>query len=166
MTGQDAVYVAVHDGGGNAEGDRSDGGGRVVADTLEGADPIQGIREGAGLRDLFRGGVQVAGAAVVTEALPEPQDLVFRGCGKALHVRETVHETLPIGASLCNAGLLQDDFAEPDGIRVSGPPPGQVTAVIPVPVEDRFSEMHQTCRFLFSRTQIYQKIDYLCRVRD
>ena len=138
IPGQHAVDVAVHDGGRQPECDRADGCRRVVAHALESADAVERVREPAECDNLPRGGVQVAGAAVVAQPLPEPQHRVLGRCRQALHVREGGHETLPVGLPLGDPGLLEDDLAEPDGIGVAGAAPRKVPSVVRVPGEQGF----------------------------
>ena len=136
ITGQDAVDVAVYHGGGEAEADGADGGGCVVSNALEGADAFQRVRKSTQRYDLFGGLVQVAGAGVVAQAFPEAEHLVFGGIGQILDGGKVLHETVPVGRSLGNTGLLEDDFTEPDGIWVAGTAPGEVPAVFCVPIQN------------------------------
>ena len=43
---------------------------------------------------------------------------------------DSLHEPFPIFPTLGNAGLLKDDFAQPDSIRIPGFAPRQVSAVL------------------------------------
>ena len=135
ITGQDPVHIAVDDGRGQVEGDGADGGSRVIPHPFQRTDAFQRRRKAAEGNDLLGCGMQVPSPAVIAEALPEPQDLVLRGGGQVIHRRETRHEALPVGHALGDARLLEDDFAEPDGVRVPRPAPRQVTPVLPVPAE-------------------------------
>ena len=136
MAGQYAVHIAVHNGGGDAEADGSDGCRRIVSHSFEGTDTLQGVRKGAPGDNLPGGRVKVPGAGIVSETLPEAQDFVFAGFGQVLNGREALHETLPIGRPLRDSGLLEDDFAEPDGIRVLRTAPGKIPGVFCIPVQN------------------------------
>ena len=141
MSGQDAIDVPVHNGFGQAEGDGADGGRGVVSDAFEGADAVIGLRESTECDDLPGGCMQVSGAAVITQALPASEHFVFRGFGEVLYSGPFLYELLPIGLALGDAGLLQDDFTEPDGVRVFRPPPGEIAPVCSIPVQDRLREV-------------------------
>ena len=139
---ENAVDVPVHDGGREAEGDGADGRGRVVAHALEAPDTLQRGREAAHRHDLLRRGVQVPGAGIVAEPLPEAEHLVLGRGREGADGREALHEPLPVGPSLGHTRLLEDDFAQPHRIRVPGPPPREVPAVLGVPAEDGLGKDH------------------------
>ena len=61
-------------GGWQTEGDGADGRCGIISHALQGADTVQRIREAPGGGNLFGGGVQVPGPAVIAQALPKPQD--------------------------------------------------------------------------------------------
>ena len=140
MPCQHAIDIAVDHGGGQAECDGTDGGRCVIAHAFQGADAFQRVGEGALLPDLSGGSKEVPSAAVVAEPFPEPQHLVFRCGSQRRDVGEPGHEAFPVGRSLGDPGLLEDDFAQPDGIGVARPAPGQVAAVDVIPAEDPFGE--------------------------
>ena len=81
--------------------------------------------------------VEITGSAVVAQALPLAQHLVFRGGGKGLNGRPTVHEALPIVPALLHLCLLEDDLREPDSVGIASPPPRQVTTVLAKPFQKR-----------------------------
>lgn len=78
--------------------------------------------------------MQVPGSCVVTEALPHFEHIFERRVGQIHHGRPPVHEPLPVAGALIHPGLLQDDFAEPNRIRVRVCTPGQRPLM---PVEPR-----------------------------
>ena len=142
MPGEDAVHVPVHDGGREAEGDGADGRGRVIAHAFQAPDAFQRGRKAAHRHDLFRCGVQVPGAGIVAEPLPEPEHLVLGGGGQGLDGREVFQEPFPVGPPLGHARLLENDFTQPHRVRIPGPPPREVPAVLGVPAEDGLGEDH------------------------
>ena len=107
----------------------------MAADALELSDFIEGVREMAEGDDLPGSVVEVAGTAVVAQALPLAQHLVFRGGGKGLNGRPTVHKALPVVPTLLDLRLLEDDLGEPDGVGVAGLPPRQVATVLTKPLQ-------------------------------
>ena len=130
---ENAVHVSVYDGGRKAEGEGANGRGRVVAYALQAPDALQRGRETAHRHDLFRRGVQVPGAGIVAESLPQAEHFVLRSGCQGFDGREVVHKPFPVRPPLRYARLLQDDFAQPHRIRVPGPPPREVPAVLGVP---------------------------------
>ena len=73
--------------------------------------------------------MQEAGAAVVAEAAPGGEDFVFGGGCERFDGRESLH---PVGVVIedgGDAGLLQHDFGDPDGVRIAGATPGEIAFV-------------------------------------
>ena len=60
--------------------------------------------------DLLGSVVEVAGTAVIAQALPFAKYLVFRSCGEGLNRRPAMHETLPVVPALLHLRLLEDDL--------------------------------------------------------
>src|SRR5205823_8026963 len=91
------------------------------------------------LDNSARAGMQVAGARVITEPLPELQYLVERCRGEHRNVGPACHESVEIWADSRYRRLLQHDLAEPDAVRVGpdagGGAPRQRPAVAVVPQE-------------------------------
>ena len=88
-----------------------------------------------------RAGVQVAGARVITEPLPELKYLVERCRGERRNIGPACHESVEIWADSRYRRLLQHDLAEPDAVGVGsdagGGAPRQRAAVAVVPKEKR-----------------------------
>jgi len=77
--------------------------------------------------------LEVAGAAVVTEPLPEfHQPFVVDFCQR-FQRRELGHEALVIGADRLDAGLLEHDLRDPDAIgrRVVAPRQNPFVRIVP-----------------------------------
>jgi hypothetical protein len=136
VAGEDTIDIAIDDGSGEAEGDAPDGGSGIVAYALEFPDFFEGVREMAEGDDLLGGVVEVAGSAVIAQALPLAQHLVFRGGGKGLNGRPSVHKALPVVPALLDLRLLEDDLGEPNGVRVAGLPPRQIATVLTEPLKE------------------------------
>jgi len=71
-------------------------------------------------------GMQVARARVVAEPGPRGEHVVQRRVRQRRHGGKLRHPALPVRDHRCHPGLLQHDLADPDRIRVAGPPPRQV----------------------------------------
>ena len=87
--------------------------------------------------DGSRAGMQVAGAGVITEPLPELQYLVERCRGERRNIGPACHESVEIWADSRYRRLLQHNFAEPDAVGVGsdtgGGSPRQRATVAVVP---------------------------------
>ena len=142
---QDAVDVSVDNGNGLSESDAGDGGGGVVAHAFQLSDVVEGVGEVSQIDNLPCGGVQVARAAVVAQSLPLAQHLVLGSGGELFYGWPAVHEAFPVGLSLLYARLLQDDFAEPDGVRVTRVAPGEVASVFGKPEEEGWDDASHLC---------------------
>ena len=79
------------------------------------------------------GTVHVAGPGIVAQPLPIAQYLGLGRGGHCLHSGVGAQKGFVVGEALRHAGLLEDDFRQPDGIRVAGVAPGQVALVAGVP---------------------------------
>jgi hypothetical protein len=73
--------------------------------------------------------VQIPRAAVVTQALPKLEDIGLGGAREVLYSGIGVQKAVPIADSLLNAGLLHDDFTEPNPIRLGVFSPRQVPLI-------------------------------------
>ena len=139
--GNDALDIAVDSSHPSVECDRGNRGCGVIADPREHAQRRPFGRECAAvaLDDGAGAGVQIAGAGVVAEPLPQVQDLVEGGRGERRNVRPARDELVKIRSDGRYAGLLQHDFAEPDMIGIwmtaGRYPPRQVSALAIVPGE-------------------------------
>ena len=139
----DPLDIAVDRRGRPIEGDRGDRRRGVVADPGQRAQRrrVVGKLAAVPLDDGAGAGVQVAGAGVIAEPLPELQHLVERGRGERANIGPARHESVEIGADSRDRRLLQHDLAEPDAVGVGRLParraPRQVAAVAVVPGEQR-----------------------------
>lgn len=64
------------------------------------------------------GGMQVAGTAIIAQALPIFQHLVLVGSRQRPDIRETADKPPEIVHPLRDARLLQYNFGNPDDIRI------------------------------------------------
>ncbi len=133
--GEDALDIAIDEGFGKVKGDGCDGPGDVGADSGEGAED-SGV---GGEAAVVVGGdgdgelVEVAGAAVVAEALPGFEDIQFGGAGKVGPVGEPLHPALVVGDDGGDAGLLEHELGDENGVGRAGAPPWEVALVLMVP---------------------------------
>jgi hypothetical protein len=73
--------------------------------------------------------VQAAGPAIVAQAFPQAQHVLFLRRGEVLHRGKRGQEALEKGHHRRHLGLLEHDLADPNGIRIAGTPPGQIAAM-------------------------------------
>ena len=129
-TGKNTLDVAVEDGGATAEGETVNGACRRAADAGQRSQLFDrfGHRATAAFNHDFRRPVQVAGADVKTEAGPEAQHLIKRGCRQGRDIRKTADKALKEGQDGVDSRLLQHDFTDPDAISCGRSLPRQVVA--------------------------------------
>ncbi len=111
-SGKDAPQVAIQRGDILVKGDRSDGGGGIApnARQLPQLGQVAGQLSAKLTDDDLGGAMQVAGAAVVAQALPGRENALFGGGGQGLKVGELFQPALIIGDDGFNACLLEHDF--------------------------------------------------------
>ena len=143
--------VPVHRRLRRAEVDGGNGGGGVVPDAGEGAQGVKAPGQlAAVLRDdLFRRALQIPGAGIVTQALPELQKPLLRHLRQSPHVRQLLHEPGEVGQHRRHPGLLEHDLADPCAVGRRLLPPGQDTAVGVVPQEKGIAQGVQIFPMLF-----------------
>ena len=136
---QDALQVAVQGNGIVAEGDAGDGGCRIVPHARQQQQPLRSAGQlPAQLLDDVAGGLmEVAGASVVAHPLPGLEHPVQVRFGQGLHRGEGGQEAVVVGQDGLNARLLQHDLSDPDGVRVLGVSPGEVSPVALVPGQEQ-----------------------------
>lgn len=86
--------------------------------------------------DDFRGGVEISGASVVAEALPGVEHIVLRRARQGRKTREPAQPLFIIGEHGSDLGLLKHQFGNEDGVRIAGPPPRKVAAVLGAPAKE------------------------------
>ena len=77
--------------------------------------------------------VQIASSTVVTKSFPEAENLLLVGLGQGGNIGKGMQKTLEEwndGRDLC---LLQHDLADPNGIGIARPPPGQIAGMASKP---------------------------------
>ena len=90
--------------------------------------------------DLLCRSLHSARAAVITEAAPDPEQILFRCSGQTIDTRESFQEPLVVGHDGRHAGLLQHDFRDPDAVGVFGAPPREIALVAAVPAQQGLSK--------------------------
>ena len=147
---EDPGDVPVDDRGAAAEGDARDGASRVGPDPLEPAELLEPARHHPVVleRHRLRGGVEHTGAAVVAKAAPEGEHALFGGLRQLPDRGELPQKPLVVGDDGARAGLLEHRLADPDGVGVACPSPGQVPAGHQKPRQDRRSKGGAGARFL------------------
>src|SRR5580704_18791990 len=83
--------------------------------------------------NLFGGEMQVAGAAVVTEAGPMVEHIVKWRSRQAGYSRKSRQETPVVRNHRGDSRLLQHYFGHPDAIGVAGAPPIEIAFVAAIP---------------------------------
>ena len=85
--------------------------------------------------------MQIAGAGLIAQSLPESKQVALVGTGHVHYRWISSHKAFIIGQTLGNASLLQNYFGEPDAVWVAGVAPGQVPFMMIVPMHQNGSEI-------------------------
>ena len=133
MTRQHTIHIAIDHRCRQSESDASDGGSRIVAHPFQRTDALEGGRESPHRDDLLRRRMEVARPTIVPQSLPLAQHLVLGGGSERLDSRPAVHEPMPVGLTLLDACLLEDNLRQPDGIGITRLSPRQIPAVVGIP---------------------------------
>ena len=122
------------------EGNAGDRPGRISANAGQFQNFLirRGERPAVLVHNELRRPVQVPGAAVITQPLPELQNLLDGGGGQRFHRRAGLQKTGVVALDRFHPGLLEHDLRKPDAVRVGCTPPGKIPAVFIVPVKQRF----------------------------
>ena len=105
--------------------------------------------------DALRRGVQVSGAGIVAEALPQLEHLVLVRVREICDSRESLEESRVIARDGLCARLLEHDFGQPDAIGIARAAPRKVAPLNVVPVEQKFIQFHdssQRCQKAFENS--------------
>ena len=139
VAGEDADNIAIDDGDGFAEADAGDGGGGVGADAGQFGEFGGGGGEGAGVVSNEEAGglAEVAHARVVAQALPGFEEGVVFGGGEGGDGGEGGEEAGEVGPDGLDLGLLEHNFADPDGVGIRVAAPGHFALVGAIPGEER-----------------------------
>ncbi len=105
---------------GNSEGDRCHGSGGIGTHPRERLESLRIARDPPleSTRYLANGAVQVPGPRVVSEALPEPEHLLFPRFGDLLSVWEPLQPLMKVWGDGFRAGLLQHHLRDEDSVRI------------------------------------------------
>lgn len=146
---QNSHDIAIHSGPRLSEGDAGDCARGVTPDSRQSQDFIKGGGEsdwrlwGAGARgpdNLLRRPVQISRPAIIAQASPEPMDSLLPRPRQSLDGGQVLHPALPIRNDRSHPGLLEHDFRDPDGVRITGAAPGQVASLAGKPGEQRLDD--------------------------
>ncbi len=131
--GEDTDNVAVHDGGGGAEGDAGDGGGGVGADAGEREPGFRRARRSGERGEGAGEGVQETGAAVIAQAFPSAENSGFGGGGEGGEAGELLEPAGEVGQHGFDLRLLEHEFGDDGFVEGGGGAPGQRAVVDMIP---------------------------------
>jgi hypothetical protein len=92
------------------------------------------------LDDLACGAMEVASSAVVSEAFPQPQDLLLASRGQIPDRWKSLDKAVVKRDDGRYLGLLQHDLADPNPIRISVETPREFSMVPDEPREKKTAE--------------------------
>ena len=139
---EDAHHIAIDGWRGDIKGDAADGAGGVRSDARQGLQRLGLRRETPGMAvdDDFGAAMQVAGAAVITQAFPELQHGIQRRGSQCLDRGHGGDEALVIWDDGIDLGLLQHDLRQPDAVGIAVAAPGSVGSIVLIPGEQLIAE--------------------------
>ena len=136
----DADDIAVDDGFRPVKGQGQKAGNSIRADTLE-AENVGAVVGKTAVEfadNDLGGGMQRAGAGVISQSLPIAVNFFFIGRGQTFDSGKTMHEFFKIAEHGFDRGLLQHKFGDQYGVRIGVgtalDPPGKIASVGVVPV--------------------------------
>ncbi len=134
---QDSRHIAVHQRLAPTEGDAGDGPGGVAADARQRQQILSGLGQmtAESCDNFLRGPVQIPGARVVAETLPQFDHRIETSARQLLDGREPLEKPLVVGHHRRDPRLLQHDLGDPDGIWIFGSSPRQISGIFREPVE-------------------------------
>ena len=138
-TRDDPVDIGIQDRHALIKSKRGDGCCRVWADTGKGTEGWKiGWDIAAKLRRYrLRCSVQVTGARVISEALPEFENIGFGGRRECGDIGKTAHPSLKIRDHGGDGGLLQHELGDQYGVGRGGSAPWEVASVGAEPSAER-----------------------------
>src|SRR5208283_2620535 len=131
--GQDPDHVAIHACDRLAEGDARHRGRGVGADAGKLLPSGRGARQAPGARHRPGEPVQVAGARVVAQALPELKDPGLGGRREGPKVRQRLHPAAEVGQDGGHLRLLEHELAHDGPVGRGRLAPGEGAPARPVP---------------------------------
>ncbi len=133
---EDAHDVAIENGVGLIEGDAGDGGGGVFADAGKVEKGVVGLWKNACLGDGLGGFLKIARAVIVAESGPVREQIGFGGGGERFDGREAIEKAFEVRDDGGDAGLLEHNFREQDGVGIAGATPREIALVAVEPGEE------------------------------
>lgn len=118
--------------------------------------------------DCFGGRVQLMRSCVIPEALPRMEDLIFRSSGDRAEIGEAAEPLIIIRDHTRDLGLLEHEFRGENGVRILGAAPGEVPAVMAIPIAQRAAKLISLERHRWtqistdSRHPNAELVSYLC----
>lgn len=134
---QNPGRVRLDNGNRTIEGEGSDRVRGVAPDAGKSAKQCWFVRQDASMSILhkFRGGVEMARAAVVTEALPGVENVVRRSAGQGGEIRKSRPPSIIIRHDRGHLGLLKHELGDEDGVGIERPAPWEIATVALEPIE-------------------------------
>ena len=139
MPAEYSSHVHIDHRNRRVEGERRDSAGGVVTDARQGEEVVDGsgdlavVKRNDGHRSLF----EPQCPSRIAELAPGPQNLVGACRGQVRRLRPPLHPLFPARGDARDRGLLTHHFTHENAPSGSPrAPPGQVTGVVPEPVDN------------------------------
>ena len=123
QSAKNACDIAVQNWGPAIECDGGDGARGVTADAGKGGQFVHAAGDPAAeiSQNPLGGGVEIAGAGIIAQALPKAQNIMLRSHRQRGQVGKGFHKPAEVIRHGCHLGLLQHKLTDEHGIRFDGP---------------------------------------------
>ena len=98
--------------------------------------------------NLLGRSMQMTCPTVISQPLPVSHHLIFTRCRQKRDFRETLHKTVEIFQSLHDPGLLQNNFRNPDPVRILCFPPWQFPLILCIPANQQLCDFRMHTRLI------------------
>ena len=91
--------------------------------------------------------MQIACATVITQATPQREDFVQRGCSQCEHTGKTLQKPIKVNQHRADLGLLEHDLRQPHAVGITVTLPGQVVDIVTLPMKMAVSYVAESVLF-------------------
>jgi hypothetical protein len=135
-------HIAIQNGFGLVESDAAYRSGGVPSDARQAQDFLKLFRKPPAVlfQDDARGLLHIPNARVIPKPFPELVNFLLLRSSEGGDVRQGAHPRLPISNDGFDPRLLEHDFRNPNRVRVTRSPPGQIARILREPTQQRFDE--------------------------
>ena len=134
---QNASGVGLDDWNGSIEREAGHRVRGVFPDSWESPHLLDCVRESAAvsIHNDYCCAAEISRPSVISETLPRAKHLVFGSVSQNGEVGKSQEPVIIIGDHGRNLGLLEHEFGDKDGVRITGSAPREIAAVAAIPTQ-------------------------------